>query len=216
MVEARSLGDRLITSVVYGGLLLVAILSRNTRPLVTDAIVGFAGSYAVASHLIVPASAMLADRLFFFPSFWLMTLFALWVHPRSLQNGVARRIKIKKILAGAYASWIVVQGCITTVAAATLWRNDRSLFAQALQSYPHVSRTRVNYALALRKQGQRAGINHHRQLARRLQQAIEQQIRFSGHRQAGAHQQGIRRIEPGQDVVSRRDRPVAVVAGNRQ
>ena len=142
----------LLGSLALMTLLLVAILSRNTRPLVTDAIVGFAGSYAVASHLIVPASAMLADRLFFFPSFWLMTLFALWVHPRSLQNGVARRIKIKKILAGAYASWIVVQGCITTVAAATLWRNDRSLFAQALQSY--VSRTRVNYALALRKQGE--------------------------------------------------------------
>jgi hypothetical protein len=137
---------------------LVVIAAHGVRrwPVATDAVIGFAGAFLTASHFVVPASAMLADRLFFFPSFWLVTLGALLLDrlpkmaPSSDQT--ARRLGVRKLVGGGIAAWVVVQALITS-AAATMWRNDAVLFTQAIQTYPHVSRTRVNFAQTLASAG---------------------------------------------------------------
>ena len=143
-------------SLVIAALVFVTVRGWRAWPLATDALVGFAGAFLAASHFVVPASAMLADRLFFFPSFWLTVIVAVLLDqlpkltPGSTQS--VRRIGVRRIAALGIAGWIVVQGIIAT-AAATMWRDDSVLFTQAIQTYPHVSRTRVNFSLALASAG---------------------------------------------------------------
>jgi hypothetical protein len=100
---------------------------------------------------------MLADRLFFFPSFWLVVFGAVmldWL-PR-LQPAAAaqpRRIGARRMAAAAVVAWISVQGVIAA-AAATMWRDDAVLYTQAIQTYPHVARTRINFSQVLSNVGQ--------------------------------------------------------------
>jgi hypothetical protein len=151
------------------GLLAAALLLRRRRPLATDALVGFAGSYLVASHFVVPASAMLADRLFFFPSFWLVVFGAVmldWL-PRLQANASEqpRRIGLRRMAAAAAIAWTAVQGVIAA-AAATIWRDNAVLYTQAIQTYPHVSRTRVNFSQVLWIVGRRDEAAWHLLLSR--------------------------------------------------
>ena len=128
----------------------LALRFHRCRPHITDAVLGFAGSYLVASHLVVPASAMVADRLFFFPSFWLVLIGALLFDqiPRVNPARGSGRLGARRIVAVGALAWIVVQAVIAT-AAATVWRDDAVLLTQAIQTYPHVARTRANLAQVL-------------------------------------------------------------------
>jgi hypothetical protein len=143
-----------IRTAVGTGLLValtaLALHFHRSRPHVTDAIMGFAGSYLVASHLVVPASAMVADRLFFFPSFWLVLLGALLLDliPRRNPAQASGQLDARRIVAVGASGWIFVQAVVAT-AAATVWRDDAVLLTQAIQTYPHVARTRTNLAQVL-------------------------------------------------------------------
>ncbi len=148
-----------VGTLAIGALVFVMVRGWRAWPLATDAVVGFGGSFLAASHFVVPASAMLADRLFFFPSFWLTVIVAVLLDrlpkldQRSSQRTGTGRLGFRRLAAGGIAAWVVVQSIIAT-AAATMWRNDIVLFTQAIQTYPHVSRTRVNFSLALASAGQ--------------------------------------------------------------
>jgi hypothetical protein len=128
----------------FAALIGLGLRTYRARPRVAEAVVGLFGSYLVASHLIVPASAMIADRLFFLPSFWLVALAALGLD--AIRGGWRR---VAAIAAGSFA---VAQGLLAA-AVATHWHDDAVLHAQALQLYPHVARTRSNFSYVLSQAG---------------------------------------------------------------
>jgi len=160
--------------VALGAFAIAALAFLTVRgwracPLATDAVVGFAGAFLAASHFLVPASAMLADRLFFFPSFWLTVIVAVLLDqlPKLTPGSPlsAHRIGVRRLAAVGIAAWIVVQGIIAT-AAATMWRDDAVLFTQAIQTYPTVSRTRVNFSQTLASAGRHEEAAWHLLLSR--------------------------------------------------
>lgn len=111
----------------------MAVLTARRAPRVCDALVGFLASYAVISHLAFPATATLADRLFFFPSFWLLTAVAL---------GVARAPERLRRLALPVAAAFVVMQSALLVAAARMWRSPAELALHTVSTCPHNGRGR--------------------------------------------------------------------------
>jgi hypothetical protein len=140
------------------GLAALAVASWRKRPQIAEAIVGFAGAYAVASHLLVPASAIVADRLFFLPSFWLVATGALGA------AWVAREQRVGRMIGLCAVAFGVAQGAVAA-AATTSWHDDAVLYTQAVQSRPHVARTRLNLARALADAGRSEDAAWHALLA---------------------------------------------------
>jgi hypothetical protein len=121
----------------------VGLANWRRPPGLSDAAVGFAASYVVVSNTIVPASAI-ADRLFFFPSFWAVTLAAL-----AIQRLESRRREVIGALAVTFA-------CVQARVAATgnaRWSDDVTLFSSAIDARPTVVRSRRNLAQALADAG---------------------------------------------------------------
>ena len=115
--------------------LLGVLLRRGARS--ADALLAFGATYVVASSVIVPASAMLADRLFFFPSLWVLVLLAYG------GDAIARaRPNLRSFVVGAAIVAIVGQGLLTALAA-RIWHDDRTLTSYAVQACPNVIRLRL-------------------------------------------------------------------------
>ena len=133
-----ALGLALVT-----GLFAIGVTQWRRGPGLADAALGFVASYVVVSSVFVAASAI-ADRLFFFPSLWAVTLAAL-----SLERlrGAARWT------AGALAvGFAGAQGYVAAVDASS-WRDDVTLFTVAVAARPTVARSRRNLAQALADAG---------------------------------------------------------------
>ncbi|HEV3189825.1 MAG TPA: hypothetical protein VGY54_04970, partial [Polyangiaceae bacterium] len=130
--------------------LLVLILGgcvagRKRAPGIPDAAAGLAASYIVVSNAIVPASAI-ADRLFFFPSLWVVILGTLF----------ARRVATKTRQAiGALAIGFALAQASVATRDGLRWRDDITLLSSAVQARPTVARSRRNLALAFADAGQR-------------------------------------------------------------
>jgi hypothetical protein len=131
-----------------------AALAARTRartgsspPGIADAALGFAASYIVVSHVFLPGVAVLADRLFFFPSFWLVAMAALALEPpaRAAPN------RMSKAVAGLFGL-AMTQGAMATRDAAR-WRDDVTLLTSAVAAEPSVARSRRNLAQALADAG---------------------------------------------------------------
>ena len=134
----------------YAGLgwLIARGIRRDSK--LADAAVAFLGSFLVASHLIVPASAMVADRLFFFPSFWLAVIAGLALDRLPAVAATARKGRLgpRKLAAIGTVGLSLTQGSLAA-AAATNWSDDATLCTQALQAQPHVARIRENLSRVL-------------------------------------------------------------------
>jgi hypothetical protein len=89
----------------------------------------FAGSYLVVSSFLMPASAVLADRVFFLPSFFLVLALAI---------AAERRARVAVPVAVAFA---VVQS-ILAIALSRIWRNERTLAMHVVATYPVNARGR--------------------------------------------------------------------------
>lgn len=126
------------------GLLFAAGFTNWKRgPGLSDAAIGFAASYVVVSSTIVPASAI-ADRLFFFPSFWAVTLAAL---------AVERLEAPKRRVAGGLAVAFACTQAYVAALDSSHWRDDVALFTTAIDARPTVVRSRRNLAQALADAG---------------------------------------------------------------
>jgi len=130
--------------VALAGLLLATGFTNWKRgPGLSDAAIGFAASYVVVSSTIVPASAI-ADRLFFFPSFWAVTLAAL---------AVGRLEEAKRRVAGGLAVAFACTQAYVAALDSSHWRDDVTLFTAAIDARPTVVRSRRNLAQALADAG---------------------------------------------------------------
>jgi len=123
---------------VLGALLALAgvaaiVATFRRAPRVADALVAFGASYAVASSVLVPASAGLADRLFFFPSFWLVVVVALL-----LARAPAR---VARLSVPIVAVFLVGQSALA-VLASRMWRDEKSLALHTVTNCPHNGRGR--------------------------------------------------------------------------
>jgi hypothetical protein len=146
VAHERGLGA-LGIALAVGGVVLLARAWRGP-PGVADAVLGFVASYVAVSHVFLPAIAVLADRLFFFPSFWLVTLAALVLEPaiRSVPSSKARTG-----VAGL-CGWAALQGGMAGRQAGH-WRDDQTLLTSAVAVEPNVARSRRNLAQALADAG---------------------------------------------------------------
>jgi hypothetical protein len=113
-------------------------------PGIADALLGFVAAYVLASHAIVPSATAMADRLFFFPSFWVVTVGAL-----VLGNLEGRR---KGVAAGLAAAFALGQAAVATTTASR-WRDDVTLLTSAVKARPNVARLRRGLAQALADRG---------------------------------------------------------------
>jgi hypothetical protein len=124
-------------------LLAVGVAHWKRGPGLSDAAVGFAASYVVVSSTLVAASAI-ADRLFFFPSLWVMTLAAL---------GAERmEARWRKVAGAVAAGFACAQGWVAFIDVPR-WRDDVTLFTAAIDARPTVARSRRNLAQALADAG---------------------------------------------------------------
>ncbi|HEY2518203.1 MAG TPA: hypothetical protein VGI39_45355 [Polyangiaceae bacterium] len=133
-------------TILVGGLVVVAfaaLLLRSWRnaPRLADALLGFGASYVAVSNFLTPASAI-ADRLFFFPSFWLVLVIALLVE-RTARLPATRAFAF--VAAVLFALWIGAR----SARYAALWKDDLTLLSAAMRAYPNVFRTQRNLAHAL-------------------------------------------------------------------
>jgi hypothetical protein len=125
-------------AIALGGILL---LCWRRAPRVADGILAFGASYLTVSNVIVAASAI-ADRLFFFPSMWLVAS-AVLLLDRVL------RARAHRLVAAAIALGFVGTQLVRATAYASLWRDDLVLLGAAARVYPDVFRTQRNLAHAL-------------------------------------------------------------------
>ena len=127
----------------------VVVLARTWRgpPGLADAVLGFGASYVAVSHVFLPAVAVLADRLFFFPSFWVVAIASLALEPAI--RGVSSRAKTG--VAGLCAC-AALQGGMACHEAGH-WRDDPTLLTSAVAAEPNVARSRRNLAQALAEAG---------------------------------------------------------------
>jgi hypothetical protein len=115
----------------------------NRPPGVADALLGFGAAYAVVSHVIVPASTVLADRLFFFPSFWLVTVVAL------AASGLQRS---RTFVGTAAVAFALIQAAVAA-RTSPRWRDDVTLLTAAVEARPTVQRLRRDLAQVLADRG---------------------------------------------------------------
>jgi protein O-mannosyl-transferase len=110
--------------------LAVVVVVRTWRrnPRVADALLAFAASYVVVSQVLSPATASLADRLFFTPSFWVLTALGLAV-------GRAR------IAVPIGVAFIALQAVLASLSM-RMWRDERSLALHTVATCPHNGRGR--------------------------------------------------------------------------
>jgi len=145
VAHQRGLGALGITLAVGG----VVLLARTWRrpPGLADAVLGFGASYIAVSHVFLPAIAVLADRLFFFPSFWLVALAALALEPaiRSVPTGARTGV-------AGLCGLAALQGGLACNEAGH-WRDDETLLTSAVAAEPNVARSRRNLAQALADAG---------------------------------------------------------------
>lgn len=119
------------------GLATWAIVARRRDPRVTDAALGLGATYVVLSHVLFPSSTILADRNFFFASFWVCALVALALSSLTTRGRIGRYV----VAAGVPIA-IATQALFTSLAARA-WRDNATLAAYALQSCPTSTRLRV-------------------------------------------------------------------------
>ena len=122
----------------------VTVARHRTARGIVDAILGFGASYVVVSHVATPAIAVMADRLFFFPSLWVVTLGTLLAvrATRAIRGGVA-----------ALGVAFVAGQAIVAARDCTHWRDDVTLLSSAVEARPNVARSRRNLAQALGEAG---------------------------------------------------------------
>lgn len=118
---------------VVGGFALARV-RRNPR--VVDAVFGFVVSYVVVSHVLIAGSAFVADRLFFFPSFWLCLLVGLGIDKASA------RIR----LVGPVVLMLSAEQALTAALTMSAWRDDRALFSHAVVVCPNNHRMHLGRA----------------------------------------------------------------------
>lgn len=124
---------------------MIAALARR-RP-EGELLLGLGASYVTASHLLLPASAFLADRWFFFPSLWLTASLALPV--ARLASLAPRRARVAALAALALAAVEATVGAT----GALVWRDDATLAAYSVQARPAAMAPRLLTAAAASWQG---------------------------------------------------------------
>jgi hypothetical protein len=123
---------------------LAATRGQRPAPGLADAAIGFAASYVVVSQVLVPASNVMADRLFFFPSLWVVTIAAL-VAERA-RGPYRRGIALLAVAFAAGQGLVAARDCLA-------WRDDLTLLTSAVEARPDVARSRRNLAEALADAG---------------------------------------------------------------
>ena len=108
--------------------IVALVRTWRTHPRIADAIVAFGASYVVVSQVLSPATASLADRLFFFPSFFLLVAIAI---PLS-------RVRLAAPIAFAF---IAMQAVLASLSM-RMWRDERSLALHTVATCPHNGRGR--------------------------------------------------------------------------
>jgi hypothetical protein len=136
--------------IALGGAVIVAcvailVTSWTRLPRLADATLGFGASYVAVSNVFLAASAI-ADRFFFFPSFWLIAIVAMGTD-RAVKRPLARRVACVVVVAFA-----LFQARVATAYAA-VWRDDVTLLGRAARLYPNVFRTQRNLAHAFADEG---------------------------------------------------------------
>lgn len=119
------------------GLAVVAARTWRASPRLSEAILAFFASYVAVSHFVVPGTALLADRLFFSPSLWLVVASGL-----ALQ-AVAHRSPRRSRLLVALAAAIAAQQALLSLVTVPVWRTARSVAVYGVATTPSVFRLRV-------------------------------------------------------------------------
>jgi hypothetical protein len=135
------------------GCAAVVVKSWRALPRLADVIVALGASYLVVSNVVTPSSAI-ANRMVFFPSLWLVVLVAILV------DRTARRPLARRAACAGVALFVLVQARAATAYAAT-WRDDATLYSDALRKLPNVYRTQRNLASELADTGRDADAAYH-------------------------------------------------------
>ncbi|MBI2395783.1 MAG: hypothetical protein HYV09_39830 [Deltaproteobacteria bacterium] len=109
------------------------------RDLLAHAVLGFGASYVVVSHVFFPGIQLVADRLLFLPSFWLIALVAIPL------SRALRAPRARDVVAAAVAVFVLAQSALAANAALA-WRDDASLFRRGVRACPTNMRLRVERA----------------------------------------------------------------------
>jgi hypothetical protein len=145
-------------ALALGAAVALAVAWRRP-PGAADALLALAASYVVVSHVFLPAVAVMADRLFFLPSLWVVVLGALLLE--AIRRAAPRRWTpltrawVERPAGALLGIFVLGQGVVAAVDAAA-WRNDVTLLTSAVNAQPAVARSRRNLAQALAEAGRPA------------------------------------------------------------
>jgi hypothetical protein len=120
-----------------GGALWLAVRVRRTQPRLAEAIVGFFASYVAVSQLILPATVLVADRVFFTPSLFLLVGVGL-----ALERVAHARPRVSRLIALAAAAFVAQQALMTALSVPA-WKSDATLARAGVRTCPNVIRLRI-------------------------------------------------------------------------
>ncbi len=121
--------------------------SFRRAPRAFDALLALGGSYVVVSHLLLASSAFVADRQFFFPSFFLCALAAM-----ALERLSRTAPRVQRLLPIPLATLLLGQLVLTAVAIPA-WRDNVALTAYAVQNCPSSMRMQIFRSEVLHERG---------------------------------------------------------------
>ncbi len=139
----------LIGVAFYAAGLFGLVASWRRRPRLAEAIAGFFAAYVAVSQMLLPAIVLVADRLFFAPSFFLVVVAALLVGAAIERRGAARAR-----LVGLVAAAFVAEQALMSALLEPAWRTNLALTSYGVRTCPNVIRLRIERIHAARAAGQ--------------------------------------------------------------
>lgn len=137
----------LVGLAALGGGAWLALRSLRARPRLAEAILGFFAAYVAVSQLVLPATVLVADRVFFAPSLFLLVVLGLALDALS-----RARPRVSRLVALAGCAFIAQQALMTALTVPA-WKSSGALARHAVRTCPNVIRTRIERVEIARAEG---------------------------------------------------------------
>ena len=145
--------DMLAGTAILVGLLVVAIKTRHSAPVLTFGILWLAVSLLIPSNLVIPTGFLLAERTLFVASAAAMLCIG-WIATRLVPDFTKLAEVPRRVTLTAVAG-ILLLGLVASAMRQPVWRNNETLFTKTVADVPESYRARMAYASVLFDRGQK-------------------------------------------------------------
>jgi hypothetical protein len=145
--------DMLAGTLIVVGLIVVAIRTRRSAPVLTFGILWLAVSMAIPSNLVIPTGFLLAERTLFLASAAVMLCVG-WVATRLVPD-FAKLAEVPRRVTLTAIAGVLLMGVVASAMRQPVWRDNETLFTQTVTDMPENYRARMAFAAVLFERGKK-------------------------------------------------------------